>query len=452
CREIPDRRRHAARGAAPRADGRREPDGRRAPAAGVAGRAAGPAGARRAGTDHGAPDRREQCRGGRPRARGRRRSGVHRIAGAARRSRPRGGGCGRARAGGRARTSVGRGRVGHEVGRRVSTTGRARGGQRHEKDLGGRRARQAPPGTGCPDRRAADLGSRALGRGERAGAGAAVAAGGRRRRAPGPSGRGGDRQRPGHAPHHGAVARWHPGSGPHPSRSRRGRDGALSSSPRPCPRPMSEAAVTVGGMTESDALAGLDAAQRQAVEHGDGLLVIAAGAGTGKTRVLTSRVARLLEAGVAPERILLLTFTRRAAAAMASRAAALCGDPQAAQRIAGGTFHAVAHRLVAEHAQHLGLADVTLLDPDDVIDLLDLLRSEHGLDGTTARLPTTRTIADIGSRAINTGTPARTVVDEQFPWALEHADAVIALLRHYSARKRERGLLDLDDLLIAWRA
>ncbi|MBN7794119.1 ATP-dependent helicase [Microbacterium esteraromaticum] len=210
-------------------------------------------------------------------------------------------------------------------------------------------------------------------------------------------------------------------------------------------------------MTENDALAGLDAAQLQAVEHGDGPLVIAAGAGTGKTRVLTARVARLLQAGVAPERMLLLTFTRRAAASMITRAAAMCGDAQVAQRIAGGTFHAVAHRIVAEHAQHLGLADVTVLDPDDVIDLLDLLRSEHGLDGTgpagqTTRLPTTRTIADIGSRAINTGTPARQVIDEQFPWALEHADAVLALLRHYSIRKRERGLLDFDDLLIAWRA
>lgn len=215
---------------------------------------------------------------------------------------------------------------------------------------------------------------------------------------------------------------------------------------------MSDPAGTVTRVTGNDALAGLDAAQLQAVEHGDGPLVIAAGAGTGKTRVLTARVARLLEAGVVPERMLLLTFTRRAAASMISRAAALCGDAQAAQRIAGGTFHAVAHRVVAEHAQHLGLADVTVLDPDDVIDLLDLLRSEHGLDGTDKRLPTTRTIADIGSRAINTGMPARKVIDEQFPWALEHADAVLGLLRHYSIRKRERGLLDLDDLLIAWRA
>ncbi|MGF2949638.1 ATP-dependent helicase [Microbacterium alcoholitolerans] len=211
-------------------------------------------------------------------------------------------------------------------------------------------------------------------------------------------------------------------------------------------------------MTGTDALAGLDAAQLEAVEHGDSPLVIAAGAGTGKTRVLTSRVARLLEAGVAPERILLLTFTRRAAASMISRAAALCGDAQAAQRIAGGTFHAVAHRVVAEHAQHLGLADVTVIDPDDVIDLLDLLRSEHGLDGTSqsggqaVRLPTTRTMADIGSRAINTGMSARKVIEQQFPWAIEHTDAILGLLRHYSIRKRERGLLDLDDLLIAWRA
>lgn len=197
---------------------------------------------------------------------------------------------------------------------------------------------------------------------------------------------------------------------------------------------------------------GLDGPQREAVEHGDGPLIVAAGAGTGKTRVLTARVARLLDAGVPPERILLLTFTRRAAASMTSRAAALCSDPQAAQRIAGGTFHAVAHRVVAEYAQHLGLRDVTVLDPDDVIDLLDLLRDEHGLDGTQRRLPTTRAIADICSRAVNTGTPARAVIADQFGWALDSADQIAELLRHYAARKRERGLLDLDDLLVAWRA
>lgn len=197
---------------------------------------------------------------------------------------------------------------------------------------------------------------------------------------------------------------------------------------------------------------GLDAAQRQAVEHGEGPLVIAAGAGTGKTRVLTARVARLLGAGVPPERVLLLTFTRRAAAAMTGRAAELCEDPSAGQRIWSGTFHAVAHRVVSEHAHHLGLREVTVLDPQDVVDLLDLMRAEHGLSGTQSRLPTSQTLADIGSRAVNTATPTSEVIAEQFPWCLDHVPAINELLRAFTARKRERGLLDFDDLLHHWRA
>jgi DNA helicase-2/ATP-dependent DNA helicase PcrA len=205
-------------------------------------------------------------------------------------------------------------------------------------------------------------------------------------------------------------------------------------------------------MIEVDWRTGLDDQQRRAAEHGDGPLVIAAGAGTGKTRTLTARVAGLLESGVPPERILLLTFTRRAAAAMTSRAAAMCADAGAGSRIWGGTFHAVAHRLAAEHAQHLGLADVTVLDPADVIDLLDLTREHAGLTGTDQRLPTSKTIADVYSRAINTGTPARTVMAEQFPWCLAHADRINELLKDFTARKRSRGLLDFDDLLLTWRA
>src|SRR3954470_12362569 len=92
---------------------------------------------------------------------------------------------------------------------------------------------------------------------------------------------------------------------------------------------------------------GLDDDQLAAVEHGGGPLVIMAGAGTGKTRTLTARVARLLDGGVRPGRVLLPTFTRRAAAAMTSRAATLCGHPAAGRRIWGGTFQAVAHRLIA---------------------------------------------------------------------------------------------------------
>jgi DNA helicase-2/ATP-dependent DNA helicase PcrA len=197
---------------------------------------------------------------------------------------------------------------------------------------------------------------------------------------------------------------------------------------------------------------GLDEAQLAAVEHGAGPLVIAAGAGTGKTRTLTARVARLLECGVAPERVLLLTFTRRAAASMTSRAAALCGDPAAGRRLWGGTFHAVAHRLVSEHAAALGLSAVTVLDPGDVVELIDLLREEHGLIGTEARLPTSQALADVYSRSINTGRPAREVMDAEFPWCVASADAIVALFRSFMARKRRRGLLDFDDLLLCWRA
>ena len=182
-------------------------------------------------------------------------------------------------------------------------------------------------------------------------------------------------------------------------------------------------------MSEDGWAEGLDPEQLAAVEQGPEPLVIVAGAGTGKTRTLTARVARLLDSGVAPERVLLLTFTRRAAASMTSRAAALCGDPAAGRRMWSGTFHAVAHRLVAEHAPQLGLADVSLLDPGDVVELLDLLREEHGLTGSGTRLPTTRALADVYSRAVNTGRATRAVMDAEFPWCLDHADAINALFR-----------------------
>jgi DNA helicase II / ATP-dependent DNA helicase PcrA len=198
----------------------------------------------------------------------------------------------------------------------------------------------------------------------------------------------------------------------------------------------------------------LDDAQLEAAMHGDGPLIIVAGAGTGKTRTLTSRVASLLERGVTPERVLLLTFTRRAAEEMRSRAATLCGAGDAARRIWGGTFHAVAHRLITEYADSLGLAEVTVLDPGDVVDLVELLRDEHGLTATSgaARVPRAATIADIYTRSVNTGRPARDVIVTDYPWTEPHTEAVLDVLKGYVARKRQRGLLDFDDLLLYWRA
>jgi DNA helicase-2/ATP-dependent DNA helicase PcrA len=168
-------------------------------------------------------------------------------------------------------------------------------------------------------------------------------------------------------------------------------------------------------MFDVDCRAGLADEQLRAVDHGDGPLVIVAGTGTGKTRTLTSRVAALLERRVAAERVLLLTFTRRAAADMVARAAALCGDRSAGRRVWGGTFHAIPHRLIVEHAPVLGLAAVSVLDPGDVTDLLDLMREEHQLTGSRVRLPGPQALADICSRSVNTNRPAREVIAFHFP-------------------------------------
>ncbi|SDO61141.1 DNA helicase-2 / ATP-dependent DNA helicase PcrA [Nakamurella panacisegetis] len=199
--------------------------------------------------------------------------------------------------------------------------------------------------------------------------------------------------------------------------------------------------------------AGLDDPQLAAATHGDAPLIILAGAGTGKTRTLTARVASLIDRGVPPERILLLTFTRRAADDMLSRAAAMCTQPEAARRLQGGTFHAVAHQLVSRHTESLGLpAEMSVLDRADSVDAMDLLRHDHGLAGQDSRMPNPSALIDLYSRAVSTGTPARKLIATDFPWLETHTDAIVGLFRAYTTRKRERGLLDFDDLLLAWRS
>jgi len=206
-------------------------------------------------------------------------------------------------------------------------------------------------------------------------------------------------------------------------------------------------------MSEGSWDEGLDERQRAAVLHGNDPLVIVAGAGTGKTRTLVSRVACLVDRGVDPGRILLLTFTRRAAADMVSRASVLCPDRAAGSRLWGGTFHAMAHRLVVAHAESLGLPPApSVLDAGDARDLLDLLRHDVDLTGTAVRMPRPDALADVYSRAVNSGRPARELIAAEFPWCAPHTEQVLELCRSYVARKRERGLLDFDDLLLAWRS
>ncbi len=201
-------------------------------------------------------------------------------------------------------------------------------------------------------------------------------------------------------------------------------------------------------------LAQLDAEQRAAATHAGDPLLILAGAGTGKTTTLCARVAWLLAEGMQAERILLLTFTRRAAREMIQRARALSERvaPDAG-RLTGGTFHSVAHRMVRRHASALGLdAGFGVLDAGDAGDLMDLVRQEQGHAEGRRRFPRAPTMLDIYSRTVAAQTPLAEVLTESFPWCEEHRDALAATFRAYTARKRELGLLDLDDLLVYWRA
>jgi DNA helicase-2/ATP-dependent DNA helicase PcrA len=198
----------------------------------------------------------------------------------------------------------------------------------------------------------------------------------------------------------------------------------------------------------------LNPEQRRAATHPGGPLLILAGAGTGKTTTLCARVAWLLQGGTAPERIMLLTFTRRAARELVERARSLVERTvPGAERIVGGTFHSVAHRMVRGHAHSLGLGPgFGVLDAGDAADLLDLVRQDMGRAAAASRFPRAATILDVYSRTVNSQTPLAEVLAECFPWCERHRDALAEILRAYVARKRALGVLDLDDLLLHWRA
>jgi DNA helicase-2/ATP-dependent DNA helicase PcrA len=191
------------------------------------------------------------------------------------------------------------------------------------------------------------------------------------------------------------------------------------------------------------------AAQRQAVEHRGGPLLILAGAGTGKTATLAARVASLIDGGAVPERVCLLTFSRRAAAEMLRRV-----EPRVASRVTGGTFHAVGHRLLRRHARRLGLEpDFTLLDEGDATELMALVRHDLGLSATDGRrFPRAETLVKIASRVANSEEPLAAALTGSFPWVVADVDRVRTVLLAYLARKRAQALVDFDDLLLCWRA
>jgi DNA helicase-2/ATP-dependent DNA helicase PcrA len=198
----------------------------------------------------------------------------------------------------------------------------------------------------------------------------------------------------------------------------------------------------------------LNVEQRAAATYPGETLLILAGAGTGKTTTLCSRAAWLMAQGTPAERILLLTFTRRAAGEMVERARTLAERvaPDAG-RIVGGTFHSIAHRMIRVHATSLGLdAGFGVLDAGDAADLLDMVRQEEGHAESRRRFPRAGTMLDIYSRTVNAQRPLAEVLAEVFPWCEEHREALAAIFRSYGVRKRALGVLDLDDLLLYWNA
>ncbi|MDB4916727.1 MAG: Helicase superfamily 1 UvrD-related protein [Gemmatimonadetes bacterium] len=206
---------------------------------------------------------------------------------------------------------------------------------------------------------------------------------------------------------------------------------------------------TLSPSDEQKLIATLNPDQARAVTFGDAPLLVIAGAGTGKTRTLIHRVARLVERGIAPERILLLTFTRRAAADMLSRAEQLAGS--AGARVHGGTFHSVGHRLLRQFGTSAGLpADFTIMDQGDSADLMHLSRAALGLSKTAKRFPKKETLQWLYSRHVNTELPLDELLHRDTPQFLEYECQITSLFADYTLRKQERNLVDYDDLLLFW--
>lgn len=214
-----------------------------------------------------------------------------------------------------------------------------------------------------------------------------------------------------------------------------------------------------------DLAAELNEAQAAAATHGDGPLLIIAGAGTGKTRTLVYRVAHLIERGVRAERILLLTFTRRAAQEMLGRVERLVGP--AGKQVHGGTFHATAHRLLRRFGSAAGVpSDFTIMDQGDAEDLMQLSRAQLGYGDTKRsagshtkrsagsqqqrRFPKKETLHHVYSRHVNTELPVAEIVREQYPAFEEYVDDFRRIFADYTERKAARNLVDYDDLLLFW--
>ncbi|QQC63947.1 ATP-dependent helicase [Paraburkholderia ginsengisoli] len=211
-------------------------------------------------------------------------------------------------------------------------------------------------------------------------------------------------------------------------------------------------------------LAKLNDAQREAVEYGadtpdvpPGALLVIAGAGSGKTNTLAHRVANLVVKGVDPRRILLLTFSRRAAQEMTRRVTRIAGAALGTRAALAqgltwsGTFHSVGAQLLREYADLIGLAPAfTINDREDSADLMNLVRHELGLSAKERRFPAKGTCFAIYSRVVNTGASLGHVLENAFPWCREWEADLRMLFAAYVDAKQKQSVLDYDDLLLYW--
>ncbi len=233
-------------------------------------------------------------------------------------------------------------------------------------------------------------------------------------------------------------------------------------------------------MHRGTAIETLNPRQQEAAQFGSSPLLIIAGAGTGKTNTLAHRVAHLVMSGAKPERILLLTFSRRAALEMIRRTQRILGsrvpvpvprpnsEPGTDERGTGtrnpeppppvrlpwsGTFHSIANRLIRRHAAAVGLdSSFSVLDRGDAADLMDVLRHELGFSKVEKRFPRKDTCLAIYSHRVNTQRPLTETLDALFPWCAEWESQLTQLYRAYVDRKLANQALDYDDLLLYWHA
>lgn len=195
----------------------------------------------------------------------------------------------------------------------------------------------------------------------------------------------------------------------------------------------------------------LNEEQFRVVTSKPGPALVIAGAGSGKTRTITYRVAYLLEQGVSPDKILLATFTNRAAREMLSRVESLTGT-QNVHRVWGGTFHRVANLILRRHATSIGYAqNYSILDSEDARSYIDLAIEDSAIDTSKKRFPKSKVIQDIISYANNTDRPIEDVVIRKYPYFEMLTQQIKRVDFNYAERKRERNAMDYDDLLLNWK-